>query len=795
MAVLRERPDVTEAFPDLDGGDVEALITWLWTDGRAEMELDDELLPPRAEPGAPRPAVLEVEVAGYMDAHLGLGQSGRSYTKALEAAGLPVGARNIHSLVMQVSGEEVGRPAQRAYSRGVELERPAVSLVCLNAPQLLTLPEADRATLLDPARYRIGVWAWETDAVPTYWSRAYEELDEVWVYSEYVRSVLAPTSPVPVVVAPLCLDLADASQGSLPAEVPTEGFLFLCSFDLHSTIQRKNPLGTIAAFRDAFSPGEGPVLLVKTINADARPEQEAALRAAAAGREDIVLLDAELSSEDLAALMERADCYVSLHRSEGWGIAPAEALARGKAVVATRFSGVLDFLDEDTSFLVDHELISDVEIYPPDGRWADPVHADAVAALRRVVDDPAEAAARTARGQERITAALAPEAVGGALRARLEAVVPDALARRAAEAPVDRFGAVREALAARSELAPLPGLPEGRRTQVTPALWAALQERLAAADALTNTLVDVLEERTAADAEATRARTSAARRTVALERRLVDLERQAGHERALREGLTQALAVVQQRSAASPEPAELTRLVAGSRAVPYLDDPLVRDLVVPEAGRVLGYAGGSAVAPEDRYRAFEDGFRGSRDRVAEMMALYLPILGPDAGPVLELGSGRGEFVAVLRGAGLEVEGSDPDAGMLAAARAAGIALREGDALTVLRDTAPGSLGTVFAAHVIEHLPLEDLLAVLDLARDRLRPGGRLVVETVNPHAVHALKTFWVDLTHHHPIFPEVALSLARSAGFSAAYITYPGGTGDHEADRFGMSSWTLVAER
>ena len=132
--------------------------------------------------------------------------------------------------------------------------------------------------------------------------------------------------------------------------------------------------------------------------------------------------------------------------------------------------------------------------------------------------------------------------------------------------------------------------------------------------------------------------------------------------------------------------------------------------------------------------------------------------------------------------------------MAARARAAGLDVTVGDAIAHLGSLAPGSLGAITAIHVIEHLPADALVRFFELARERLRPGGRLVCETINPHAPYALKTFWVDLTHRHPIFPEVAVVLADLAGFRRSFMWFPRGSGDAEADRFRQDAYAVVAE-
>ena len=194
-------------------------------------------------------------------------------------------------------------------------------------------------------------------------------------------------------------------------------------FDYLSTIQRKNPVGLIEAFKRAFAPGEGPQLLIKTINAPLRPLAEEEVLWAADGRPDIHVLDRSLTPEELEGLMSACDCYVSLHRSEGFGLTLAEAMSIGKPVIGTGYSGNVDFMNPENSFLVDYTIGRvgpECEIYPPDGEWADPSVEHAAQLMRAVYDDPAEAARRGARAADDIARMLSPEATGAAMRRRLE---------------------------------------------------------------------------------------------------------------------------------------------------------------------------------------------------------------------------------------------------------------------------------------------------------------------------------------------------------------------------------------
>jgi SAM-dependent methyltransferase len=108
--------------------------------------------------------------------------------------------------------------------------------------------------------------------------------------------------------------------------------------------------------------------------------------------------------------------------------------------------------------------------------------------------------------------------------------------------------------------------------------------------------------------------------------------------------------------------------------------------------------------------------------------------------------------------------------------------------------APASLGTIFAAQVVEHLSHEQLQRLLSLAHERLKPGGLLVLETINPHNPQALKHFWIDPTHQHPLFPEIVLAWCRLAGYASAYVWHPEGSGDPDRDRLAAADYAIVAQ-
>jgi glycosyltransferase involved in cell wall biosynthesis len=354
---------------------------------------------------------------------LGLGEAARGYTRALDAAGIPVSTTSIdvHALVENpalVADDGYGLVdfSERAHGGEAGFE-----VVCINADEL---PRFAAKLGADAFRERvtIGVWGWETDRIPDRWKLAYPLVDEVWVYSRYVADNLARVAPVPVRVVPPPVIAPDPGDARLELGVPP-GFRFMFMFDFLSTIQRKNPVGLIEAFRTAFAPGEGPRLVIKTINGRHRFAALEEVRWAARGRSDIHVIDRSLSARERDALLVQCDCYVSLHRSEGFGLTLAECMALAKPVIGTDFSGTTDFLTAENAYPVASTTTrvgADCEIYPADGTWAEPDLEAAARAMRRVIEEPEESRTKAERARADIERLYSPAAVGARAREALE---------------------------------------------------------------------------------------------------------------------------------------------------------------------------------------------------------------------------------------------------------------------------------------------------------------------------------------------------------------------------------------
>lgn len=178
-----------------------------------------------------------------------------------------------------------------------------------------------------------------------------------------------------------------------------------------------------------------------------------------------------------------------------------------------------------------------------------------------------------------------------------------------------------------------------------------------------------------------------------------------------------------------------------------------------------------AAASVPDYFAFESRMRGSVDAIRERQRLYVDVL-RDAAPVLDAGCGRGELLGLLREAGVEARGIDADSDMVAYARGDGLDVEQADLVEYLQRVGDGSLGAIFMGQVVEHLPAPTLVQTFQLAAAKLRPGGVLVAETINPLSPIALRNYFADLTHAQPLVPETLEMLARQSGFAETEIRY-----------------------
>lgn len=212
----------------------------------------------------------------------------------------------------------------------------------------------------------------------------------------------------------------------------------------------------------------------------------------------------------------------------------------------------------------------------------------------------------------------------------------------------------------------------------------------------------------------------------------------------------------------------LARCEREMHRAPIADQPAVRkNLLTATTQGATDQVPGSAFD----YFAFETLMRGSREEIAERQRRYLPLFA-NRERVVDVGCGRGEFLGLLREAGVMARGVDMDADMVAQCRAEGLDVEQSDAVHYLEMVDPGSLDGIFAAQVVEHLPPRKLVQFLSAARTALAAGGLIVLETINPASLSALRNYFADLTHVQPLVAETLAFLVETAGFKDPRIEF-----------------------
>jgi len=277
--------------------------------------------------------------------------------------------------------------------------------------------------------YNILRTYWELSRAPEVWRDNLARIDEIWAPNPFIAESFRTIFAGPITVVPPCVDLpAVELDGHQHFGLAASRFHFLFSFDYFSFPQRKNPLAVLRAFRKAFPDPSTPVgLVIKSTGAvDHFPALKRALRAAAEDDERILVIDESLTRQEMLALLAATDCYTSLHRAEGFGFGLTEAMALGKSVIATDYSGNTEFLTPETGYPIPYRLKpvgADEYIYPEGQVWADPDEAACAAAMIRVFSVPEEAKAKAAVGQRFVMHRYGPANVGRIVEQRVREIV------------------------------------------------------------------------------------------------------------------------------------------------------------------------------------------------------------------------------------------------------------------------------------------------------------------------------------------------------------------------------------
>ena len=369
-----------------------------------------------------RHANVGINLVGWFNAALGVGESVRCAARAAAAAQIP------HALVPLKLYCKAAQ-AEHAFDDRLQETNPyPVNVIHVDAPQTRDI---DHHHGLDFTRgkHTIGYWAWELPEFPDGWVRYFAHVDEVWAPSRFAREAIAAKSPVPVFAMPHAIDFpVPTTVGARAAlGLPEDRFLFLFVYDLNSYAERKNPRAVLRAYREAFGrTGRRDIGLVMKVHGVTGNERDLEhLREEIADLDGCTLIAKTLPRPEITRLQAGCDAFVSLHRSEGFGLSVAECMFLGKPVISTDWSATAEFVTAENGCPVRASIIELTENHGPytkGQRWADPDIDHAAWHMRRLVDDTALRERLGTAAAATIRAEFSPARIGALYTERLRAM-------------------------------------------------------------------------------------------------------------------------------------------------------------------------------------------------------------------------------------------------------------------------------------------------------------------------------------------------------------------------------------
>lgn len=359
---------------------------------------------------------LGVNISGYVNSEFGLGEGVRATIRAFEAVNIPF-------VINNCTFNTIHRKLDSTYTKFCEENPYPINIIQVNADMINTFISSAQPEYFKN-KYNIGFWAWELADFPKEWLPAFNLFDEIWTPSSYSVEAIVSLSPIPVIKVTHSISLPEPTASKQSLGLPDNKFIFLFIFDFYSVFERKNPIAVIEAFGRAFGKDNEQVLLVlKFSNAKKFPEKYKQLKDLVKNFKNINFIDKYLLKEELCALINHCDCYVSLHRSEGFGLTIAEAMFYEKPVIATAYSGNTDFMNVNNSFPVKYSLISlaeDYAHYKKGNIWAEPDVDHAASLMQYVFNNHEEAKQIGKKASEQIKLLLNPKIIGQKIKNRLE---------------------------------------------------------------------------------------------------------------------------------------------------------------------------------------------------------------------------------------------------------------------------------------------------------------------------------------------------------------------------------------
>ncbi|WP_246096576.1 glycosyltransferase [Paenibacillus sinopodophylli] len=359
-----------------------------------------------------------INLVGYARAEMGIGESCRIAANSLTAANVPFG-------IINFKGTNNARMSDTSWvHKEVDHPKYDVNVFHINAEQMTEI-YAHYGNQIFNSRYNIGYWHWELPDFPDQWLDSFNLVDEIWVPSTFVAESIALKSSVPVIRIPHSIQVkVDQDRNRVYFNLPESGFLFLTMYDVKSYQERKNPQASILAFKAAFEHDDKAVGLIIKVNvSNTQSDEMEMLQELIGNYNNIYIIKEILSRNDINALLKISDCFISLHRSEGFGLGLAEAMYLKKPVIGTNWSSNTDFMKYDNSCPVNYELVKLKSTYGPYEEyqyWAEPDVNHARDYMLRLLNDEEYRDSIAEQGELTIKKEFSPDVVGRLILKRLD---------------------------------------------------------------------------------------------------------------------------------------------------------------------------------------------------------------------------------------------------------------------------------------------------------------------------------------------------------------------------------------
>jgi len=391
-ALYRRRPEIAQMFPFVESTHYRAYLEWV---------VNYAVIAERLEPGfldylgivrsIGRQEEIDyslpgVNYLGLLRSEVGLGEAARGNIRALKSQGCPISIVDVSEVASSRAQDTSLEENAKGIVEGLVHD---ISILHVN-PDYILLSSLGYKRDIFFSRFNIGYWAWETLEFPQELHEAFKYIDEVWVATDFMARAIGRYAPCPVVVIPHVVEVPDNVRPNRQQfGLRDDEYIFLYTFDVYSGVGRKNPLGAILAFKKAFDPSEPARLVLKSMHFSEHPKAYQELKSAAEGA-NITFLDGTLERDASYSLMASCDAYVSLHRAEGFGLTLAEAMLLGKPVIATGWSGNMEFMNVNNSFPVKYQLRR-YELaswpYKEGTLWAEPDIDHAASIMRQLYEN------------------------------------------------------------------------------------------------------------------------------------------------------------------------------------------------------------------------------------------------------------------------------------------------------------------------------------------------------------------------------------------------------------------------